>query len=67
MFISVIRKGCTSIYECRRVFIHTDAENEGRVTVRMEDGDVELVVEKAMSQVYIMNNEGKTIDTYRWS
>ncbi|KKM80492.1 hypothetical protein LCGC14_1339380 [marine sediment metagenome] len=66
MFVTVIRKGHTAIYECKRVFIRTDVTTEGQVAVRMEDSDVDLIIEKVLSQVYIMNNEGKTIDRYRW-
>ncbi len=68
MFVSVfVGKGRTSLYECRRVHIRPDETNEGQVFVCMEDSDVNLVVEKATTLVYIMNNEGKTIDTHRWS
>lgn len=65
MFVSVVRNGNAAIYECKSVYVQHD--NEEQVTLSMKNPDVNLVLKKVTAQVFVMNNEGKTIDRYRWS
>ena len=57
-----------SVYECRQVSLYPQDEN--RVIISMEgnvpDKTVHVDVNKEETEVYLMNNEGRTIDSYRW-
>lgn len=66
MFIRVVSSGpeVDSLYECESVHFLTISNEIIRVI--MEGPKVELNLEKRSFVVYVMNNQGKTIDTYRW-
>ena len=74
MFVSVLQKdgSVTSIYECDQVHIHNHSDD--LVSFQLQrDGKGETVRDlwieinkKNGSEVYLMNDSGKTIDTYRW-
>lgn len=71
-----------SLYECSRVHIESKGDNLLLFTLERKDDDVvvlhvnkpaipdgngEMIYEGGnYPEVYIMNNEGKTIDSYRW-
>lgn len=76
MFVSIQRGASRSreIIECDRVQIYNN--NDGRFDVlslqiwtgREIPRDIWVEVSKTDgSEVYLMNNEGKTIDSYRWA
>lgn len=71
MFVKAVHSdGRTSIFECGRVDILSLSEHS--VAFEMEHvrnhGYVRLDVDKASgTEVYIMNDDGKTIDSYRWT
>ncbi len=55
-----------SLYECERV--HVRQHDGTKVDVDMEGPPISVRIEdKKYSVIYLMNNNGKTIDTYRWS
>lgn len=77
MFARIIWRdtGHSSIYECSRVHLNTltnempgDHKDDGKFIVDFEGpiGCVSVELDKKTCELYIMNNEGKTIDTYRW-
>lgn len=78
MFVRILTKTknsseehCTGqdyLYECRRVSMRQDSSAESVMLIIDVGEQVErtFVVEKATSEVYYMNNEGKTIDKYAW-
>lgn len=70
MFVKVIwGNGLDSTYECQRVHISPVENEKNTIHISMEsnDGYVRLDIDKAAkTEVYFMNNEGRTIDTYRW-
>ena len=69
MFVKCIQDGNTAIYECDRAFTRTliDSLLDKTVLLTIINGKEEQVeIEiKTGVQVFIMNNEGKTIDRYR--
>jgi hypothetical protein len=76
MFVSVVRGDSRQreIYECDGVQIQNSSNDEFDIMSlqlwlgREKPKDFWVEVNKMDgSEVYIMNNEGKTIDTYRWA
>ena len=82
MFVRIVRNGKKmlrdqllredSVYEWARVFlkpIESSAHPNGSVLVEMEKPNDSVsveVVKDGNTEVYLMNNEGRTIDSYRW-
>ena len=58
-----------SNYCCQRYHVIPHRETTHLETFKMEEPDTEFTVDKkkARSVVYVMNESGKTIDTYRWA
>lgn len=62
------------IEQCDRVEIHQDEKNAQIVWFRMmrlgegesARGQSEFSIEKGKARVYLMNDQGKTIDRYTW-
>jgi len=56
----------SSIYQCE--VIHIKPKGEGKVLLALESPTrtLDIEVEKATSGVFIMNDNGKTIDRYIW-
>lgn len=76
MFVSVFRgeTGQRDIFECDSVQIYNSSDDNFDVVSlqlwlgREQPRDLWIEVDKKDgSEVYLMNNEGKTIDTYRWA
>ncbi len=78
MFVSVINTNTdevgshTTIYECTSVHFHqSNEENDAEAILltleRRNDKALEIVVDKVTHEVYVMNDAGKTIDSYTWS
>lgn len=47
-----------------------DPKDETHVWVTMEgmqDGAVQMELDKATGLIFVMNDDGKTVDSYRWS
>ena len=65
MFVKVIRKEDgiehTDTYECKDVSVWT-ANKDPKILMLRLDGQMLLSIEKKGSQVFYMNNEGKTIE-----
>ena len=82
MFINIIReqddgRRACGIYECDRVFLRPTTEGpngtpprEHDVEVNMESngpgGSITLVLDKQTTELYVMNENGRTIDSYNW-
>ena len=70
MFVKVKRGLAESTYECERVHFRQGIEDEGNVlgTVRIDLEPVNISLEEDKNNViiYVMNNDGKTLDSYRW-
>jgi hypothetical protein len=75
MYVKIVRKYAGALndgfYQCRRVFVRPDEENVNQAIVSMEDDNVvrgvTLYIDKRDTSVFILNDAGRTIDTYRWS
>ncbi len=61
-------KSLDSIYECSRVFIRAILPESVNFCMEKmnEYGAIDVEVEKAKSEVYIMNDRGHTIEKYVW-
>lgn len=57
-----------TIYECDEIHAQTDMLDEGimRFEISNKEKIKRLEVEKALHSVFIENNNGKTIESYRW-
>lgn len=79
MFINIVNRkyGHSSIYECNSIHFNkiSNAEGEAQakpdetifVDLKSDKGCITLELEKKYSNVFIMNNQGKTIDSYYWN
>ena len=68
MYIKILQGNDTAIYECDKVLTKTLIDGQGKsVLLTIMNGKEEQIeIEiKSGSQVFVMNNEGKTIDRYR--
>ena len=66
MFVKVIINETESLYECKSA--HLRQYSKELVTLNIiTDSSQNLTLTKSDSQVYFMNNEGKTVDFYRWA
>ncbi len=73
MFISINRtlrgEVHSAIYECARIAFHPASERPETVFVTLEgssDGPLSFELEKKTSELFVMNEKGQTIDSYRW-
>lgn len=73
MFVRIITEvdgaSFESVHECRNVKIHPALDSENVVIFEMIDVAYKAeyhIEKKAGNEVYLMNNRGQTIDTYRW-
>ena len=73
MFVKVIYEtGRESLYECDEVYIDhlesKDSNDPGSLylTLTRDLKDKHVEVAKDKNEVYLMNNDGKTIDKYAW-
>ena len=71
MFVRVMPDKSNSlvqtIYECEQVHIQPVSNKPGTVLLDIDSGNIILGLLKKSAEIYFMNNEGKTIDTYRWA
>lgn len=67
MFVSIINKdeGAQGLYECQFVRIKQD-EDPNSVFICMDDKPITHKIDKRTHRVFLLNNEGKTIDKYEW-
>ncbi len=69
MFVSVIRDGHHSLYECARLHMKP-CKDEHEIWINLESdrpgGAVALVIDKRTTVVDVKNHDGKSIDTYDW-
>jgi hypothetical protein len=64
MFIRIVRGKNESLYECERMHIRPHGDTE--FVIEMEPSGVNIQIDKtvpAALAVYVMNNNGRTIDT----
>ena len=66
MFVKVIINDTESLYECESAHIRECSTDLVTLNI-IKDSSRNLVLEKNNSRVYFMNDEGKTIDAYRWN
>ena len=70
MYANVIRGNGHSIYyECRKITFNQlkgDADIVF-VDIQSENHCETLEIDKKYDEIYIMNNDGKTIESYRWA
>ena len=71
MFIKIIKndpegKGNTleMMYECKNI-VYTP-HGQDSVTVALDEGEKMIELDKAVNELYVLNDEGKTIDKYKW-
>ena len=64
MFVKFAQNGEMAIYECHKVIAKSLIDSQRKVTLLQFDNAVEIEVPKGTS-VFIMNNDGKTIDKYK--
>ena len=68
MFIKIIKGSRESVFECIRYSLWEMGEVK-EPTVMLEirgEYDLDMELTKRNHELYILNNDGKTIDTYRW-
>ena len=77
MFARIIRRdtGHSTIYDCSSVHLNRltnemqgDHEDNDKIIVDFESkyGCISVEIDKRTCELYLMNNEGRTIDSYRW-
>lgn len=76
MFVRIVNNdGGSALYQCQKVFTHNlknEKEDEpDSVLFTIDNGEVNgpfciEIPKDSQSEVYLMNDEGKTIDSYRW-
>ena len=71
MFVNITTKqGKTgdksSIYQCEVIHIRPMGEDKVMLALESPTKTLDIEVEKATSGVFIMNDNGKTIDRYIW-
>ena len=77
MFIKIERENHSTIYQCKIVdFFHLkpddkdgktpDERDPGSVIISMDSSNVDVEVNKEGVSIYLMNDEGKTIDSFNW-
>lgn len=69
MFVKIERLGIprTQLYQCERVTLHWLDDEAKNVLVDMEgSSNVAVEIEKPGTSVYMMNDHGRTIDSYVW-
>ncbi len=68
MFVKVFENACEALYECESLFV--SHLHEGKVfalDMENKDGTIRRTWDvNASAEIYIMNREGKTIDTMMW-
>ncbi len=68
MFVKCIQDDKTAIYECDRVFAKTLVNSRDKTVLLTilngKEEQIEIEIKTGV-QIFIMNNEGKTIDRYR--
>lgn len=71
MFVRIqhTESGTSTLYQCGKADLIPHEERH-KVLVQLEGvpemGDVGSIVHKARENVYFMNDQGQTIDSYRW-
>lgn len=71
MFVNITTKqekggSNSSIYQCEVIHIRAHGDNRVLLTLESPTRTLDMEVEKATSGVFIMNDNGKTIDRYIW-
>mgnify|MGYP001115795795 CR=1 FL=1 len=70
MFAKTINRetGHATLYECDRVVFNRLLKDDETITVDFESEKdcVTTILDRRASELYIMNDEGKTIDSYQW-
>lgn len=75
MFVRVVRKdvdgeptpAAESLYQCRRLHVR-EMSDDCELDLEGPSTDaISMTVKKQATIVYVMNDDGKTIDTHRWS
>ena len=68
MFVKCIQAENTAIYECDRILTKTLVDSRGKTVlltiINGKEEQLEIEIKSGV-EVFIMNNEGKTIDRYR--
>jgi hypothetical protein len=63
--------GSESLYECYHVHVFENAKNSDLIQIDMmgpgANHQTILVSQDGSREVYVMNEYGKTIDSYRWN
>ena len=71
MLISILRTdGVKEVYDCARFSMVDSEDLKEHVSITfegMKDGAVTVHYYKPTTSVYVMNDQGKTVETYRWS
>ena len=66
MFVKIIYKGRESVFECERYSLWEMEANRAMLEIRGPyNADIEIQKDLKI-EIYILNSQGKTIDTYRW-
>ena len=69
MFVKIVRNnGSEGTYECEGVRMKPMAGDDNKVLMALESqsGVLDFDLDKTDCGVFIMNNDGKTIDRYIW-
>ena len=66
MFVSIVRHHRNTLHQCERIATQDDEENDRYFCIFFEPSGISVKIDKADTQIYIMNDEGKTISKYAW-
>lgn len=69
MYIRIVNGNSQTLYDCLSMTMNGDAdEADHNVHLSLETADHQIrrVVDKRVEEVYVMNDAGATIDSYRW-
>lgn len=73
MIVKIVRNGVDTYYECRRAWVYDEVGPEAKITLEDDplgrDGftTTTIQVDKSTTHVYILNDSGKTVDSYKWN
>ncbi len=71
MFVKIDRDGHQCLYECNSALIHPMKDDNSKFDLVLEkrhyEDTIVIQIDKTQQvRIYFMNNDGKTIDTFRY-
>lgn len=69
MYVRVTKETGQAVYHCDKVYFDQTGDDEHvlQLTIETSEGQRRRMVDKTANEVYLMNDKGQTIDSYRWT